>query len=171
MKKARRGFTLIELLIVVAIIGSLSAMMASSSSDSIDSAAASAIMNNLQSMKTAAYEMYIGEPAVAGLDEVTNTQAVSGSTVGALLGKYLGRTDIAANYGIIGDASSWYVYYTLQASDSAKVKAELNGMANKAGLLGGKEASVGELGGTGASYYDNTLTEANAHTVVALRVR
>ncbi|MBR0257640.1 MAG: type II secretion system protein [Synergistaceae bacterium] len=59
MKKTRKGFTLIELLIVVAIMGSLAAMMASSSSESIDNAAASAIINNLQSMKTAAYDMYM----------------------------------------------------------------------------------------------------------------
>lgn len=176
MKKTRKGFTLIELLIVVAIMGSLAAMMASSSADSIDNAAASAIINNLQSMKTAAYDMYMNEPAVAGLAAIANgDEAVTGSTTGttvkAVLGRYLGRIDIPTNYGIVGGASSWYVYYELQTTDSAKVKAKLKSMANRAGLLGAKGKTIAILEANGIGYYDDTVTGDDAQTVVALRVR
>lgn len=173
MKRARKGFTLIELLIVVAIMGAFAAMMASSSSDSIDSAQASAILNNLQSMKTAAYEMYIGEPAVAGLTAVANTTDIDGEgagtdTVAKVFGKYLGRIDIPTNYGIVGDTDAWYVYYTLQASDSAKVKAILDSKANAAGLLGAADANLATLEAVTA-YYDADADPAQ--TVIALRVR
>ncbi len=176
MRKTRKGFTLIELLIVVAIMGSLAAMMASSSADSIDNAAASAIMNNLQTMKTAAYDMYMNEPAVAGMTDIDGTKKpgtapASGTddrkTVSQILGKYLGRIDIATNYGIVGDTNSWYVYYTLQDSESAKVKAILAKKANAAGLLGAADSNLATLTADTTTYY----TAADANKVIALRVR
>ncbi|MBQ4431543.1 MAG: prepilin-type N-terminal cleavage/methylation domain-containing protein [Synergistaceae bacterium] len=173
MKRTRKGFTLIELLIVVAIMGALAAMMAASSADSVDVAAASAILNNLQSMKSAAYEMYTEEPAVAGLAAIADgdtavTGSSTGNTVKAVLGKYLGRIDIATNYGIVGDKDAWYVYYELQATDSAKVKAKLAGMANRVGLLGASGKTLAILSAVTAYYSDTSET---ASTVVALRVR
>ncbi len=167
MKKARKGFTLIELLIVVAIMGSLAAMMASSSADSIDNAAASAIINNLQTMKTAAYDMYMNEPAVAGLSEITkNDEIVGTSTVEKVFGKYLGRINIAEHYGIVGDTNSWYVYYELQdSSDSTKVKAILAKKANAAGILGAADATLATLTKDDTTYFVAT------DKVIALRVR
>ncbi|MBR0035718.1 MAG: type II secretion system protein, partial [Synergistaceae bacterium] len=57
MKKFRKGFTLVELLIVLAVLGSLSAMMTGASSDAIDTSTASAILGNLRTLKAAAFEM------------------------------------------------------------------------------------------------------------------
>ena len=177
MKRTRKGFTLIELLIVVAIMGALAAMMASSSADSIDSAQASAILNNLQSMKTAAYDMYMNEPAVAGMTSIANDTATTVvktpaagetaatyKTVGEVLGEYLGRIDIATNYGIVGNGDAWYVFYTLQDSDSAKVKTILANKANAAGLLGAADANLATLTAVTAYYVDT-------NKVIALRVR
>lgn len=125
MKKTRKGFTLIELLIVVAIMGSLAAMMAVSSSESVDTAQAATILSNLQSMKAAAFEMYIEEPEIAsktsitfGTDEKVDTEtgATDTRTIAEVLGKYLGKKSdaftsngAAKKYGLVGDANSWYV--------------------------------------------------------------
>ena len=160
MRKIRKGFTLVELLIVIAIIGAFSAMMMSSSSDAIDQAQASAIISNLQSMKTAAYTMYMEKPEVAGLtaisgnnQAVTLTGATSATTVGAVLGEFLGRIDIAQHYGIFGDPKHWYVYYKVQPDDSAKAQAILADKANKAGLLAADDASVDGIEDYGPDYY------------------
>ena len=172
MKNLRKGFTLVELLIVIAILGALSAMMASSSTESIDKAQATSIINNLQTMKTAAYSMYMEKPEVASLATISgNGQAVtltgetSATNVGKVLGEFLGRLDIAENYGIFGDSKHWYVYYELQPSDSTKVKAILGAKANAAGLLYGygvEDFSQYE------GYFDDDPTGA---THIALMVR
>ena len=183
MKKIRKGFTLIELLIVVAIIGVLSAMMATSSSDAIDSSAASAILNNLQTLKTATFEMYQNVPEVAsintGTDPITGSSTVSvggnSTTVGKVLGERLGRLDIPTNYGLIGnETNGWYVYYTLQTSDTANTRKKLSAVANRAGLIGittATPAAPTAFVGNTIGYYDNTATEDNEQKCIALRVR
>ena len=160
MKKMRKGFTLVELLIVISILGALSAMMASSSTESIDKAQANAIINNLQTMKTAAYSMYVEKPEVASLmaisgnsQSVTLTGATSATTVEKVLGEFLGRVDIAQHYGIFGDEKHWYVYYEIQPSDSAKVKAILGEKANAAGLLAADDTSVDGIDDYSSTYY------------------
>ena len=166
MKRVRKGFTLVELLIVIAIFGGLSAMMATSSTDAIDVSAASVILNNLQSMKTAAYSMYMERPEVAGMNAIANdtptpvvkspasgSESATYKTVAEVLGEFLGRIDIAAHYGIVGDANHWYVYYELQNTDSAKVQAVLEEKANAAGLLGAPDASVDGINSYGPYDY------------------
>ena len=176
MKRMHKGFTLVELLIVIAILGAMSAMMATSSSDSIDAASASAILNNLQTMKAAAFEMYMEEPKVASDTAITNEKEIeitpaSGTgqdaiaavtkKVGEILGERLGRKDIATGYGIVGDANHWYIYYTITADDSANVKAKLQTSANAAGLYGGTSAATTAF----EDYYTGT------ENFVALMVR
>lgn len=118
--------------------------------------------------------MYMGEPAIAGMADVDGTKKpgtapASGTddrkTVSQILGKYLGRIDIATNYGIVGDTNSWYVYYTLQDGDSAKVKTILANKANAAGLLGAADSNLATLTADTTTYY--TTTDA----VIALKVR
>ena len=182
MKKFRKGFTLIELLIVVAIIGALSAMMATSSSDAIDSSAASAILNNLQTMKTAAFEMYMNVPEVASITTNVMIPNVTGSTkvtigttettVAKVLGERLGRVDIPANYGLTGnETNGWYVYYTFQTSDTTNVKNKLAAAANKAGLLG-VSMPIPSVFAALTSYYSNTSSGSTAApSCIGLRVR
>ena len=180
MKGFRKGFTLVELLIVIAILGAMSAMMATSSSESIDAASASAILNNLQTMKAAAFEMYMEEPKVASDTAITTEKSITikeavaadsangieaqdavTKKVGEVLGERLGRKDIATGYGIVGDKDHWYVYYTITADDSANVKAKLKDSANAAGLYGGASAEASAF----TTYYTGT------QDFVALMVR
>ena len=181
MKKVRKGFTLIELLIVVAIIGALSAMMAASSSESIDASAAAAILNNLQTMKVAAFEMYQEVPEVASINTATTpitgtspvTIGTDSKTVAKVLGERLGRLDIPANYGLIGDETNgWYVYYNLQTSDTANARAKLSAAANRAGLIGLTAASptaTNVFVADDIGYYDSAAE--TTQNCIALRVR
>ena len=174
MKITRKGFTLVELLIVVAIIASLSAMMMMASSESIDTANANAILSNLQSMKVSAYEMYMTVPEVAALKSIANNEEAvtpaggSATTVGAILGERLGRKKamVASDaYNIVGDDSHWYVVYTLQGTDSTRVKNLLASKATSAGLYGATSLAVSGI--TTTDYY--TVAEATTH--IALMVR
>lgn len=184
MKRTRKGFTLVELLIVVAILATLSAMMVASSSDAIDTANANAILGNLHTMKTEAYDMYFSVPAAAALTEINNEkeieitpevgtsgetgyQAAVTKTVAKILGERMGRIDLPTGYSIVGDKDDWYVVYTFQPNDSEQVKTILKDKASNAGLLGATEATVAKLGANDVAYYDG----ANATLVIALKVR
>ena len=182
MKKFRKGFTLIELLIVIAVIGSLSAMMMYSSSGAVDSADASKILSNLQTLKMAAMQMYMDEPKVASLTSIAlngsttiqvGATASDTKTVAEILGSYLGKkadalltsTDDDAHtskYGLVGDATSWYVVYMFDTNDSAGVKAKLAAKAEETDLYGGALPYAGAF----TKYYANS-----SEGCIALKVR
>ena len=168
MKKIRKGFTLVELLIVIAILGALSAMMATSSSESIDASAANAILNNLQTLKTAAFEMYMEDPVAASMqgEFADDTLLDDSTTMGELLGQRLGRKDIPAKYFLFGDAERWYVFYEFDEADSLKVKEKLYAVAERVGLFGQDASSSGAELDNFTDYYDG-----DTHTIVALKVR
>ena len=174
MKKFRTGFTLVELLIVIAILGSFSAMMATSSSDSIDASAAAAIVNNLQTMKAAAFQMYQDRTDIASLTAIANDTDIDGTDgagtekVGEALGSFLGRKDIAPNYGIVGTGDTWFVYYTITTNDSAKVKAKLLASATAVGLYA---QTVAENAAPTVAGFANYYTTVDTENCIALKVR
>ncbi|MBQ7214584.1 MAG: prepilin-type N-terminal cleavage/methylation domain-containing protein [Synergistaceae bacterium] len=178
MRKVRKGFTLVELLIVIAILGSLSAMMAVSSSDSIDASSASAILNNLQTLKAAAFEMYMEEPEVASMTEINldgsskpGIAPTEGGderkTTAEILGARLGRKDIAAGYGLVGSSEAWYVVYTITTADSANVKSILKDKANAMGLYASSSAPTTTTNCGFEDYY----TGDDDEIYIALKVR
>ena len=176
MKKMRKGFTLVELLIVIAILGTMSAMMATSSTDAIDSSTASAILNNLQTMKAAAFQMYMYDPEIASLGKfaldnasVTNEEGYTPDEI--LASSYLGKATLGAKYGLIASASSWYVVYTMDAEDNLIVRSKLAARAAEAGLYGTTTKPSEAADNCGFSV-DYAGTEAAGATVyIALKVR
>ncbi len=178
MKRTHKGFTLVELLIVVAVIGVLAIM---TSSEAVDVAGANAIIGNLQTLKTAAYQMYIHEPKV-GFMTILFAGTGNGMLVDAgedeeddkyikdVLNEYLGKastnTTIGTNYGLVGDKDAWYVVYQLNDTDG--VKAKLEASAKKAELIGAEDETLAKLTASGVTYYKTATTGT---TVVALKVR
>lgn len=173
MKRTRKGFTLVELLIVVAIVGVLATMMTMSSTEAVDSAGANTIIENLQALKLAAYQMYMYKPETAKL--TIEFQKSDGNkitedgteTVEGVLGSYLGKkadilvakTGNTPKYGLAGDKDAWYVVYQPDTEDSAGVKAKLKAGAKKAELLGAASANFAI-----ADYY-------NGEAYIGLQVR
>ena len=188
MKKFRKGFTLVELLIVIAVIGSLSAMMMYSSSGAVDSADASKILSNLQTLKMAAMQMYMDEPEVASLTKIAldgstkvgakpaKDQEDTRETVAGILGAYLGKkadalltsttagSEHTSKYGLLGNATSWYVVYTFDEKDSTGVKAKLAAKAEEADIYGTAATTLKVSSFT--DYYQN-----NGELYIALKVR
>ena len=191
MKAVRKGFTLVELLIVLAVLGSLSAMMTGASSDAIDTSTASAILGNLRTLKAAAFEMYMEKPEVASTatikDDTSITIGTEAKAVKEILGEYVGKKTIGTKYHIIGSSSAWYVYYELGADENTNVRAKLKAKAEDAGLWGTtSEPAVTTGAGTTEdptvthddcgfeNYYDATNfanEEAGSKVYIALRVR
>lgn len=182
MKRTHKGFTLVELLIVVAVIGVLATMMMMSSSDAVDSASANSILANLNSMKTAVYQMYMEDSNMAA--KTQSEQIISFKETKETLAKYLGKLaateaigiDITAGtgkYDLIGKGASWFVVYQLDASDSAGVRAKLKAKGNDVELYAAASPSTGEndCGFTNDTTSDayNKL-ESTAQYFVALRV-
>ena len=189
MKKVRKGFTLVELLIVIAIMAALSAMMAVSSSESIDASSASAILNNLQTMKASAFEMYMQEPKAASMGAFalndTETPIVAKPATGddersdddkktpnALLAtKYLGKATLGTKYSLIGSTKHWYVVYTMDAEDSTAVRSRLADKAADVGLYGTTTAPAQGSDNCGFSTDYAGTEAAGATAYIALQVR
>ena len=164
MKRTHKGFTLVELLIVVAVIGALAVMMTMSSADAVDTAGANAIMGNLQTLKTAAYQMYIHEPNTAfktitfeGNETITASDGTANKAIGDILKSYLGKDDssiIGSSYGLVGNKEAWYVVYKV-SDDTAGIKAKLKANAQKSELLGSANETINTLYATATTYYTN----------------
>lgn len=182
MKRTHRGFTLVELLIVVAIVGVLGAMMTMSSTDAVDAAGANTILENLQSLKTAAYQMYINSSlGVAKTITFAGTEQVGANTTDttkAVLAGYLGKKSDAIGgsnkYGVVGDKTGWYAVYKIDTTDSAGVKAKLKASAAKVELYGVKKTGDPAIGDFATLLYygkDAEGKDTDDHTCIALKVR
>ena len=181
MKRTHRGFTLVELLIVVAVIGVLTTMMTMSSSDAVDSAGANTILSNLNSMRTAAYQMYMENPTIAS--KTNDKVELCNEDVKNSLVKYLGKladtetigitTDedeetTTGKYDLVGTGKSWYVVYRLDETDSGGVRAKLKAKASDVELYGAEEVNNTAANCGFISLY--TATESDADFYVALLV-
>ena len=186
MKRIHKGFTLVELLIVVAILGVLATMMTMSSTDAVDSAGANAILSNLDSLRTAAYQMYVNEDfgmMTITFDGVgTPTGGTADNTVGNKLKAYLGSKAslITSSYGLVGSPTEgWYVVYKFtDATDTKGVKAKLAASAEKVELYGGSTAApvITDFAAASRVYYGQgsdgeALEDISTHKSVALKVR
>ena len=169
----KKGFTLVELLIVVAIIGVLAATMTMSSTDAIDAAGANNVLSNLQSLRTAAMEMYMEDATIASKTSI----AMDDSDVISALAGYLGKKSTnsatlgngAGKYGLVGSSTEWYVVYYLADSDTPGMRTKLYGKAPAADLYGTKtiDTTATDCGFT--KTYTTDATEAHAY--VALKGR
>ena len=135
MKKTRKGFTLVELLIVIAVLGVLTAMMQLSGTNAAASAKAAAIVNSLQTWRTAV-SMYVAEnaggtPAIATF-ETNKANYVDADAFGEDTTQYV----FAAGTGE-GNTDKWYVTYTLPTANATKIKEKLKERAATDKLLAG----------------------------------
>ena len=151
----RKGFTLVELLIVIAIIGTLTALMTLSSTNATASAEAAKVVNGLRTARSAAIMYYWDHPDLQNqpkaswdIDEVGVQKLFAGE-----IGQYLEATpeggDKATTYSLklvttatdnktLASAADWYVGYTVADNTkiTAAVKARLAGQASSYGLYG-----------------------------------
>ena len=115
MKRTRKGFTLIELLIVIAILGVLTAMMQLSGTGATAAAKASAVVNGLRTIRTAA-NMYANLNA---------GQTISLDTFKTSSNDYFDESITSSKFSVSASNDVWYAYYTYEASDTATFKTKL----------------------------------------------
>ena len=155
MKRMRKGFTLVELLIVIALIGTLSAMMMVSSSEAQNSARVAKIVEGFRSL-SAAMMMYYNEDTTVA-DKANEATIVAGAK------RYIKNEDVfdvneePGTYYVAVVGDTWWLYYTLGGSNGAinellqKKAAELD--LKKA--ANAKPKSAEAYDGTGAAVYMN----------------
>ena len=113
----RKGFTLVELLIVIAILGVLTAMMQLSGTGATAAAKASAVVNGLRTIRTAA-NMYAN---------INAGQTIALATFKSSSNDYFDTTITNSQFSVGTETSSdaWYAYYTYATSDTATFKSKL----------------------------------------------
>ena len=155
MKKFRKGFTLIELLIVIAVLGALTAMMQLSGTNAAASAKAAAIVNSLQTVRTAV-NMYIAENAggTYAVDDFELSEYMDTSVIGDT-SKY------TFSAGTGDEAEHWFVAYEIPTANATAIKAKLAERATADKLLAAATETAGE--GGFAEYADGTSVYMRVH--------
>ena len=144
----RKGFTLVELLIVIAILGTLSAMTTLSSTNATASAEAAKIVNGLRMARSATIMYYWDHPDLKGTAKAKWEDDIE-TKFGTEITDYLEATpegDSTTNYSLklLADAeadapvasdATWYIGYELTATqNTTAVKNRLAGQATAYGL-------------------------------------
>lgn len=132
-KKKRQGFTLVELLIVIIIIGILAGALLLVAGASQDKAAASKVITNLRTAKTAALMYYADQSPTAWP-----------TTMDQLLG-YTDRELSTDLYEIVSNGADpiyYYVTYEAPELQDTGVQKKLIDAAAEAGVLGSANSST-----------------------------
>ena len=119
MKRMRKGFTLVELLIVIALIGTLSAMMMVSSSEAQNSARVAKIVEGFRSL-SAAMMMYYNEDTTVA-DKADAATIITGAKRyvknDAVFDSALDTTE--GTYYVTKAGDTWWLSYRLSGADGA----------------------------------------------------
>ena len=175
----RKGFTLVELLIVIAILGALTSMMSLSGTNATASANATKIVNNLQTLKTAAI-MFYNDYIYSGDAGITTESFIAQSADyfdPAILKDLRSNYAIFMTTGTATTASKWYAIYKFDnVVEEDKIRTLLAARAEKFGLL--KATNLTTVPTDNGTYFvaSSTTKSGNkptttAATAVAIRVR
>lgn len=162
MHKTRKGFTLIELLIVIAIIGTLTALMTLSSANATASAEAAKVVSALRVARSAAIMYYWDHPdqqSVKNAQWTADVETKFNGEIGAYLETTPEGTDAGTAYTLklitdeenddekaklLASNADWYVGYTVANNTKITdaVKDRLVGQASSYGLYGITDAGA-----------------------------
>ena len=158
MKRTRKGFTLVELLIVIALIGTLSAMMMVSSSEAQNSARVAKIVEGFRSL-SAAMMMYYNENTTFADDEDTDEDVIIAGAKRYIKNNAVFGSDAETQgtYYVAKVGDTWWLSYQLSGTDGAINEL----LAKKAAELGlkkeatAKPKTAGAYEATGQTVYMN----------------
>ena len=185
----RKGFTLVELLIVIVVIGILSVMMYMSSQEAITTARATAIVNDLRILYTAAEHWYFDNESGLTLSKSDGYHfkingkdyklhdALQSNSFGVK--KYISNENFALNTGKSGDYQNMYAavggysVYLGFGNTVCYVVCRISGDSKMKDNTRLREKLKGRTKGSRLVYYDygkQTETAYNGENFVCMRV-
>ena len=157
MKKLRKGFTLLELLVVIGVMGILSSVAMIAGQQATDAARATTIAEGLEKAAAAMMMYYADNAEIIAKEGIGTSTKVTVADLRTGTNAYLKTADAIADTATAGQysisvvgsapAQTWWIVYTLQATDIAGVGPILKNKANRMELktaAGGSESYAGE---------------------------